>query len=47
MIFIKLTGRLFSEKSASYERPPETSKALRLFLDTILAMESANPTPIP
>lgn len=47
MMFIKLLGRLFSQvnnrkKQRHMNSRPETSKALRLFLDTILALQVAN-----
>ncbi|WQP06817.1 Tn3 family transposase [Sinorhizobium meliloti] len=49
MMFIKLMGRLFShannrKKQRHMSARLETSKALRLFLDTILALQSANDT---
>lgn len=49
MMFIKLMGRLFSQannrkKQRHMNSRLETSKALRLFLDTILALQSANDT---
>jgi hypothetical protein len=47
MMFIKLMGRLFSQvnnrkKQRHMNARIETSKALRLFLDTILALQAAN-----
>jgi TnpA family transposase len=47
MMFIKLMGRLFSQvnnrkKQRHMNTRVETSKALRLFLDTILALQAAN-----
>lgn len=47
MMFIKLIGRLFSQannrkKQRHMNARMETSKALRLFLDTILALQAAN-----
>ena len=47
MMFIKLIGRLFSqahgrEKRRHMDHRTDTSKALRLFLDTISALQSAN-----
>ncbi len=49
MMFIKMMGRLFSQannrkKQRHMNARLETSKALRLFLDTILALQSANDT---
>ncbi|TWC75774.1 hypothetical protein FB593_12813 [Rhizobium sp. SJZ105] len=49
MMFIKLMGRLFSQannrKNQRYINARiETSKALRLFLDTIVALQAANDT---
>jgi TnpA family transposase len=49
MMFIKLMGRLFSQannrkKQRHMNARLEMSKALRLFLDTILALQSANDT---
>ena len=46
-MFIKLIGRLFSQannpkKQRQVNARTETSKALRLFLDTILALQAAN-----
>ena len=47
MMFIKLIGRLFSQahgrkKRRHMDHRTDTSKALRLFLDTISALQSAN-----
>lgn len=47
MMFIKLMGRLFSQannrkKQRHMNARMETSKALRLFLDTIVALQAAN-----
>jgi TnpA family transposase len=47
MMFIKLMGRLFSQannrkKQRHMDARIETSKALRLFLDTIVALQAAN-----
>ncbi|WP_413990777.1 Tn3 family transposase [Labrys okinawensis] len=49
MMFIKLMGRLFSQannrkKQRHMNARLETSKALRLFLDTIVALQAANDT---
>jgi TnpA family transposase len=49
MMFIKLMGRLFSQvnnrkKQRHMSARLETSKALRLFLDTIVALQAANDT---
>jgi len=46
-MFIKLTGRLFSQannrkKQRHMDCRPDTAKALRMFLDTITALQSAN-----
>ena len=49
MMFIKLMGRLFSQannrkKQRHMNTRLETSKALRMFLDTIVALQAANDT---
>ena len=49
MMFIKLMGRLYSKannqkKQRHMDARLETSKALRLFLDTIVALQAANDT---
>lgn len=46
-MFIKLMGRLFSQansrkKQRHMDRRPDATKALRMFLDTITALQSAN-----
>jgi hypothetical protein len=46
-MFIKLMGRLFSQaknrkKQRQMDARPETSKVLRMFLDTISALQAAN-----
>lgn len=46
-MFIKLIGRLFSQannrrKQRHMDCRPDTAKALRMFLDTITALQSAN-----
>jgi hypothetical protein len=46
-MFIKLMGRLFSQannrkKQRHMDCRPDTAKALRMFLDTITALQSAN-----
>lgn len=46
-MFIKLMGRLFSKannrkKQRHMDARPETSKILRMFLDTISALQAAN-----